>query len=77
MANITVSETGQSQSSDLFSRIAHFTSTMFSGRAVRSSQRDLGSLDDHTLADIGIRREELPLNYRHLHEGDQRLYWVS
>ena len=77
MANITVSESGQAQPGDTFSRMTHFMSAFFTGSAVRSPQRDLGSLDDHTLADIGIRREELPLSYRGLHDNDQRLYWVS
>ena len=77
MANITVSEQGQAQSGDIFSRMTHFMSAFFTGSAVRPSQRNLGSLDDHTLADIGIRREELPLNYRGFRDNDQRFYWVS
>lgn len=77
MANITVSETGQSQSGDLFLRIVQFVSKVFSGSPLQPAQRNLGSLDDHTLSDIGIRRGELPLNYRRLNDGDQRFYWVS
>ncbi len=77
MANITVIETEKPQSSDLISRISHFISKMFKGSAVFPYPRNLGSLDDQTLADIGIRREQLPLNYQHFHDADQRLYWVS
>lgn len=76
MANITVSESNQAQSIDIFSRITHFMSTLFSGNAIRPAQRTLGNLDDHTLADIGVRREELPVDYRRLNHNDQRLYWV-
>ncbi len=76
MANITVSDVGQPESGNLISRISHFMSKVFKGNLVQPATRNLGTLDDQTLADIGIRREQLPLSYQHFKGSDQRLYWV-
>lgn len=76
MANITINETHQAHSGDIRSKISHFFDAIFGGGAKRKSA-DISVLDAHTLADIGIRREQLAPNYSRFSDDDQKLYWTS
>lgn len=75
MANIVVNDTNRPGSDDFLSKVKHAVGAFFSGGARHS--RDLSELSDESLADIGLRRDQLmPRSDRRLSESGQRYYWI-
>ena len=62
MANITVNATHRSPLSSILHRIARIVNDAFVAIGQRRTLRELSALDDHQLADIGLRRDQLTSN---------------
>jgi hypothetical protein len=75
MANITLNETNRSGSEDFLTKAGHAVGAFFAGGKVRVS-RNVSELSDSTLADIGLRRDQLMPYASRLNEKDQRYYWI-
>lgn len=75
MANITAGNASSPNSGDFFSKMLHSVKTLFS-RDAKRAPRNLSSLNDSTLADIGMRRDQVMTSTNRLNESDQRLYWI-
>jgi len=59
MASITANATHRSTVGAIRHRIARAVNKVFVSLAQRRTLRELSMLDDHQLADIGLRREQL------------------
>jgi len=62
MANVTANTTLRSPMSAILYRAARVVNNVLAGFARRQTLRELSALDDHQLADIGLRRDQLTTN---------------